>query len=114
MITIPLPTDEADSFTQRTRLDGVDYTFRYSHNSRSDSWTLDIAAIGGPDQEPIPIVTGAKIFIGNDLLRYADHELKPPGVLLALSSDGTRRAPTQDELGTRVRLYYLTPGETFP
>jgi hypothetical protein len=114
MITIPLPTDEADSFTQRTRLEGVDYTIRYSHNSRSDSWTFDLAAIGGNNQEPIPIVTGMKIFIGNNLLRYASHELAPPGVLLALSADGSRRAPTQDELGSRVRLYYLAAGETFP
>jgi len=113
MLTIPLPTDEAASFTQRTRLEGVDYTLRYSHNSRSDSWTIDLAAIGGNDQEPIPIVTGMKLFIGNNLLRYASHELTPPGVLLALSGDGSRRAPGANDLGTRVRLYYLAEGETF-
>jgi hypothetical protein len=113
MLTIPLPTEDEATFTQRTRLEGVDYTLRYAHNSRTDSWTLDIAAIGGNDQEPVPIVTGMKIFIGNDLLRYASHELKPPGTLLALSSDGSRIAPTFADLGTRVRLYYLAEGETF-
>jgi hypothetical protein len=111
MLTIPLPTDEADSFTQRTQLEGIDYSLRYSHNSRTDSWTLDISALGGADQEPIPTVTGMKIFIGNDLLRYASGELRPPGVLLAVSSDGSRRAPGADDLGPRVRLYYFEEGE---
>lgn len=113
MLVIPLPTELADSFTQRTRLDGVDFTLRYSHNSRSDSWTLDLAAIGGRNRADVPILTGQKIFIGGDLLRYASHELRPPGKLLALSSDGSRRAPRMNELGTRVRLYYLAAGETF-
>jgi hypothetical protein len=113
MITIPLPTEVAGSFTQRTRLEGVEYSLRFAHNSRSDSWTLDVEAIGGNDQQNVPIITGIKIFIGNDLLRYASHpDLKPPGKLIALSSDGTRRAPGRDELGTRVRLYYLDEGET--
>jgi hypothetical protein len=113
MLTIPLPTEVAGSFTQRTRIEGVDYALRFTHNSRSDSWALDIAAIGGGDEENVPIVTGAKIFIGNDLLRYANHPtLTPPGTLIALSSDGLRRAPTRDELGTRVQLYYLEDGET--
>lgn len=113
MLTIPLPTVEAASFTQRTQLEGVDYSLRYCHNSRTNSWTLDIAAIGGNDQEPVPIVTGVKLFIGNNLLRYASSELKPRGILLALSSDGSRKAPGKDELGSRVRLYYLEEGETF-
>jgi len=113
MLTIPLPTEISASFTQRTSIGSIDYALRFSHNSRSDSWSLDIAAIGGGDEEDEPIVTGVKIFIGNDLLRYANHPtLTPPGKLLALSTDGTRRAPTRDELGTRVQLYYLEPGET--
>lgn len=111
MQTIPLPTENAGSFTQRTRIGGVDYMLRYAHNSRSDSWSLDISALGGNDQEDVPIVTGMKIFIGNDLLRYASHELGPPGILIALSSDASRLAPGIDELGTRVRLYYLEEGE---
>jgi hypothetical protein len=113
MITIPLPTEVAGSFTQRTRLDGVDYSLRFTHNTRSDSWTLDVAALGGSERDNVPIATGVKIFIGNDLLRYASHpDLTPPGNLLALSADGSRRAPTRDELGTRVRLYYVEDGES--
>jgi hypothetical protein len=110
MLTIPLPTEVAGSNTQRTRIDGIDYTLRYAHNSRSDSWTLDISAIGG-DQQDVPIITGRKIFIGDNLLSYASHELKPPGTLLALSLDGTRRAPGLNDLGTRVQLYYIEVGE---
>lgn len=114
MIVVPLPTEIAGSFTLRTRLGGTDYLLRFAHNVRSDSWTLDVTALGGTAEQLVPIVTGAKIFIGNDLLRHAiRHALTPPGRLLALSADGTRRAPTRDELGERVRLYYLDPGETF-
>jgi hypothetical protein len=112
MISIPLPTDNAESFTQRTQLDGVDYTLRFSHNSRTDSWTLDLSAIGGKDQQDVPIVTGKKLFIGDNLLRYASGELAPPGVLFLLSSDGSRQAPTLADLGTRVSLYYLPLGES--
>jgi hypothetical protein len=111
MLIIPVPTEAAESFTQRTRIEGIDYSLRFSHNSRADRWSLDIAAIGGVDQADVPIVTGAMIFIGNDLLRYASHELAPPGVLLALSADGSRRAPGLDALGTRVQLYYVEAGE---
>jgi hypothetical protein len=113
MLTIPLPTEVAASFEQRTRIEGVDYALRFTHNSRTDSWTLDVSALGSTADENEPIVTGMKVFIGNDLLRYANHPtLTPPGKLLALSSDGLRRAPTRDELGTRVQLYYLEEGET--
>src|SRR5687767_304749 len=111
MLTIPLPTEEVSSQTQRTRIEGLDYTLRFAHNARSDSWTLDIDAIGG-DQENVPIITGRKIFIGADLLSYASHELRPLGTLIALSSDGSRRAPGLNDLGTRVRLYYVEAGET--
>lgn len=112
MITIPLPTELAGSSTQRTALDGVDYALRFTHNSRSDSWSLDVDAIGGSGRDTVPIVTGMRLFIGNDLLRYATRSgLTPRGLLFALSNDGSRRAPTASELGTRVRLYYLSEGE---
>ena len=113
MHVIPLPTELASSFTQRTRIDGVECSLRFAHNSRSDSWTIDITVIGGRSRADVPIVTGRKIFIGNDLLSYASHELRPPGRLFALSADGRRGAPKLNELGTRVRLYYLAAGETF-
>ena len=113
MLTIPMPPEGEAEFTQRTRMEGVDYSIHYLHNSRTDSWTLDLSAIGGNDQEQVPIITGKKLFIGDNLLKYASHELRPRGVLIALSSDGTRLAPTFAELGPRVRIYYFDEGETF-
>jgi hypothetical protein len=113
MITIPLPTEVAGSSTQRTRLDGVDYELRFAHNSRVDSWTLDLDALGGVAGN-VPILAGVKLFIGNDLLRYAPRQgLTPRGLLFAISIDGSRLAPGKDDLGRRVRLYYLALGETF-
>ncbi len=113
MIVIPLPKTIEGDFSQRTRLEGVDYRLSFSHNSRTDSWSLGMAAIGGADQEPVPIVTGKKVFIGGDLLRYSQHPLRPPGKLFALALDGNRQAPKFAELGVRVRLYYLLEAETF-
>jgi hypothetical protein len=113
MIVIPVPTEAASSYSQRTQIEGVDYELRYAHNERTDSWTLDIAALGSVDADNVPIVTGRKIFIGDNLLGYASDALTPPGLLLALSVDGTRRAPGLGDLGTRVNLYYLEAGETF-
>ena len=112
MLNIPTPARVAGDWTQRTSLGGVEYQLRYAHNSRTDTWTLDISAIG--DSGVDAVMTGKKIFIGNDLLRYCLHPRRPTGTLVALSADGSRTAPGKDDLGGRVKIFYLAAGERFP
>lgn len=114
MITIPTPPAARAGMTstQRTKLDGKSYSLRFAYNTRTDSWSLDVLTAGSAKAEPIPIALGMAIHIGYNLLRFASHPQTPPGILMAVSSDGSRKAPGLNELGTRVRLFYVPEGES--
>jgi hypothetical protein len=110
MLFIPLPPVAGGAFSQRTRLGERDYVLRYRHNSRMDSWSLDIESIGDAGAR-LPIVTGKKLFVGHDLLRQCHEDTRPDGRLFVLNIDSTRDAPTATNL-SRFRFVYLEPGET--
>ena len=110
MVIIPLPSTVSGVFEQRTRLGERDYIVRYRHNSRVDSWTIDLEALqdGGAT---LPVMTGKKLFIGHDLLRRCESTERPPGSLVIQRFDGTRDVPTGTSLKD-CKLIYLEPGET--
>lgn len=110
MLIIPLPPVAGGAFSQRTRLGEQDYILRYRHNSRVDSWTIDIDALqeGG---ETLPVMTGKKLFCGHDLLRRCTADERPPGALVIMRFDGTRNVPSATDIG-ECKLVYLDPGET--
>jgi hypothetical protein len=87
-----------------------DYILRYRHNSRTDSWTLDIESVGEAGQT-LPLMTGKKLHVGHDLLRNCNEAERPPGRLFVLSMDGIRVNPTGSTLG-KSKMVYLDPGET--
>ena len=98
---------------QRTSLSGVDYQLFWAYNTRSDSWTLSIDAIGN-GENTTPVLTGAKLHIGYDLLRRCVHDQRPTGQIWVYSTDGTRQHPGQTDLGDRCRVLYLEEGESLP
>lgn len=110
MLIVPLPPSQGGAFSQRTRLGERDYIIRYRHNSRVDSWTIDLEALqeGGV---PLPVMTGKKLFIGHDLLRRCESTERPPGSLVVMRFDGTRNVPNGTDLAI-CKLIYLEPGET--
>jgi hypothetical protein len=110
MLFVPLPTVAGGVFSQRTRLGDQDYILRYRHNSRTDTWTIDLDAIGEAGATT-PVMTGKKLFPGHDLLRQCFEESKPPGRLLVLNYDPVDQIPSATNLD-RFRLVYLEPGET--
>lgn len=110
MLFIPLPPTAGGVFSQRTRLGERDYVLRYRHNSRMDSWSLDIESIGDAGAL-VPVLTGKKLFVGHDLLRLCFEDTRPPGRLFVLNIDKTRDPPTSTNL-ERFRFVYLDPGET--
>jgi hypothetical protein len=110
MLFVPLPPIAGGVFSQRTRLGERDYVFRYRHNSRTDSWSLDIETIGEAGATE-PIMTGKKLFPGHDLLRRCYADTRPPGRLFVLNYDPQDQVPGANNLG-RFRLVYLDEGET--
>lgn len=113
MIELPTPPADTPYWTCRTQLSGTDFELYYAYNSRAESWTLTISAIGDGAEEPSPVLTGAKLFIGFDLLRRCKHPKRPLGRLYVYSVDQRFEHPKMNELGSRVNLLYVEPGESF-
>ncbi len=112
MLNIPPPPPGRPTKRQRTTLDGVPYIVRWAHNALTDSWTIDLTTVAPTEAEQVTILRGRKVFIGFDLLSGAPSDQRPAGALLAVSADGSVEAPGFDDLGRRVSLVYLEPGET--
>lgn len=101
---IPIDASQAE-FRQVTSLDGVPYVFEFAWSTRSESWYLDLYL--QTDTDPEPIRTGIKITIGWPLLTGCVLDIRPPGELIADDPSGGGD-PGRLDLGTRVRLYYVT------
>lgn len=110
MLFIPLPTVSGGVFSQRTRLGERDYILRYIHNSRTDTWSLDIDSIGDSGATT-PILSGRKLFPGRDILRDCFDDTKPPGRIFVINYDPLTQVPDSTNL-ERFKLVYLDPGET--
>lgn len=110
MLLIPLPDAKGGAFSQRSRLGERDYVITYRHNSRTDTWTLDLSSVGTAG-EIIPVMTGKKLFCGHELLRQCTEDTRPPGTMFVVNLDRTLEPPSGNNLN-RYRLVYLEPGET--
>lgn len=110
MLFIPLPPVAGGVFSQRTRLSERDYILRFNHNSRTDTWALDIETIGEAGAA-MRILSGVKLFPGHDLLRDCFDDTKPPGRIFVINYDPLTQVPNSTNL-ERFKLVYLDPGET--
>lgn len=111
MLTLDALPLDTPYVSQRTQLSGIPFLVSWAFNARTDSWTISLAAMGDGSEAPTPVLSGAKVFIGYDLMRRCRHPLRPPGRLYAYSTDGGYEHPTMNELGSRVKVIYLEPGE---
>ncbi len=101
MIFLDTLTDGTPAYDQRTELDGVEYLLTFRFNSRRDRWSFSITGLDGA-----PILTGATVSLFIPLNRRAVGG--PPGVFIALPESDTTDPPGLLELGTRVKLLYLS------
>ncbi len=102
LVQIPTLTDGTTAYRIRTRLEGQDWLFDFTWNTRTSRWAFDVSALDGTG-----VVTGQAVVVGvGGLLGRAVGG--PLGQLAATSSDGTDTAPGLRELGDRVRLFYIT------
>lgn len=94
------------SFVQRSSLDGVTFELALSWNDRDQGWYLSIADSNGD-----PIRSGIRLAFDWPLLIQVVDERRPAGELYAEDLDGTGIDAGLEDLGGRVRLYYVTAAE---
>ena len=125
MLQLPFTAEPFRSFT--TKLNGHSYQFTTAYNERSGVWTFDLADGETGD----PIISGVPILIGCDLLgpsglgigsMYAiDQAATAAPALVGTTgvvgpvlqmTDADPLGSFNDDLGTRVLVVYLAPGES--
>jgi hypothetical protein len=111
MLQLETPPSGTPYQTQRMQLSGAPFEIYWAYNSRVDSWTISLSAIGDGAEEPTPVLSGAKLFIGHDLLRRCHHPKRPPGSLYVVSNDKGYQHPGKNDLGTRCSVLYVEPGD---
>lgn len=102
ILEIPFTNDGAQQFV--VQLGDRKFTFAANYNERSAAWVLDIF---DPVTEA-PIVTTIPLVIGADLLNPFNLNI---GSLFANSEDSTGLDAGPDDLGTRVKVYWLSADE---
>lgn len=107
-ISIPLSLD-TPLYSQRTVLDGKEYTLRFDWNGREGRWYLSLYL----SDTGRAIVRGLKVLADWPLLTGVTDVDKPPGILLA--SDNSPQGgepPGFQDLGRRVTLLYFPLADT--
>lgn len=105
MITLPLTSDPYRTFT--TTLGEARYRFTQRWNERAERWTLDIedAETSEPLANAVPVV------LGSDLLRSFCPRLGRLLVIDLAGEPGYSQEAGVKDLGARVQVVWLAPGE---
>jgi hypothetical protein len=115
MQTIPFTSDPNATFT--TSLNGVDYQFDTLYSERSGVWTFDLSVATGA-----ALVTGVPILIGCDMLApfgLGIGSMYAVDLTAAAQREASGHRPQSvdagpEDLGVRVVVLYLAPGEALP
>jgi hypothetical protein len=124
MQVVPFTSDPWQKFS--CNLNGVEYGFAASYNERSGAWAFDLSLVSTGEV----LLTGVPILLGCDMLApfglnigsliAVDAAASPAW---ALAGDGETLIPVaqttdadpfgafNDDIGTRVLVVYLKPGE---
>jgi len=115
MQTVPFTSDPNTQFT--ATLNGVEYEFLTNWNERNLTWSFDLSIADTGEL----LVAGVPVLIGCDML--APHGLGIGSMyavdLTATSAEEAEGRKLQsvdagpDDLGVRVVVVYLAPGESF-
>lgn len=104
-VRLPITQDGAH-FSFTCELDGVTYYFEFRWNDRDSSWFMTVG-----DGEGTTIVAGVKVVINMPLLNFFTDDQLPLGSLIATDTGGTDLDAGFGDLGRRVIVTYLSPGE---
>jgi len=106
IVELPI-TQEGPFFGFGTELDGVTYRFAFRWNERISQWVLDLS-----DGDGALVVSGVKVVIDTPLFdRFRGRAAVPPGEVIAVDTENGGRDADLEDLGRRVRLYYLSSDE---
>ena len=127
MVIVPFTSNPWETFS--CSLNGNTYQFQTNYNERNGVWSFDLY----DDTTGAPLVMGIPILIGCDLLgpyglgigsMYAiDMAATTARALIGTTStvgqvlqmtDADPLGAFSDDLGNRVKVVYLAPGESFP
>ena len=101
-----IPVFEHPAYSESVVLEEKPYRLSFSWNTRGEYWSLTIS-----DSQGAVLLDGLKIVLNFELVNeYADDRL-PAGALLAVDTTGTLARIGRNDLGSRVKLFYVTPEE---
>ncbi len=103
---IIIPVFEYPAYSESVVLEGEPFRLSFIWNTRGEYWSMTIS-----DKHGDVLLDGLKIVLGFELIEeYADGRL-PPGALLAVDTTGTLERIGRDDLGAKVKLFYITSAE---
>ncbi len=107
MYLVPCIPAGSSTWSQRTALDGVDFTLTFRWSQRDGHWLMDIA-----DSEGVAIRHGLMLAPNVDLLAGVIDTRRPAGKLAVLDTTGALDLdPGFSDLGARFQLVYFTAAE---
>ena len=95
---IQTPTSEQPLITQQINLSGTPYSMLFNWNSRTDRWSVSIFLVDGT-----PLLTGATLVAGLDLLLTVSSDDRPGGMLVVVDDYD----PTLDTIDPVSFLYLI-------
>ncbi len=104
-VTIPLRNDIPD-YDLQVELDGQTYGIEMHWNFRSLQWAMSLF-----DAEGVAVALNIGVVVDFPLARRVQRSEMPPGVFIAVDTTGQNTDPGFSDLGTRVQLLYMSPGE---
>lgn len=93
---------ELTNYKFQTNLDGAVFDLQLFWNNRSQSWFLSLY-----DAQGAAIFEGKKVVAGASFLDRIQNDDAPAGTLLAFDTTGAGHKPGLQELGRRVKLFYV-------
>jgi hypothetical protein len=103
MAWVSLPVTSYPDTTQTFALEGVNYVLRLRYNERGGAWFVDVA-----DDLGNVLAAGRKVVVNWPIVGARETSVNLfPGWLFAFDTSDIDLDPTEEDMGTRVQLYYL-------
>lgn len=102
ILELPVTSDAAQTFV--TQLGDVKYQFDVIYNDRSSVWTMTITEF----VSQAVIISGLPLVLGQPLLEPYNFGI---GELIVVDTSESSRDAGADDMGTRVKVYWLSPDE---
>jgi hypothetical protein len=105
ILELPLSNDPAQTFT--TQLGPKKYVIEVKYNDRSGVWTMDLA----DEVTTLPLLESIPLVLGTDLLGAYNFGI---GSIIVVDTSNRSQDVGATDLGTRVRVYWISPEEVAP